>query len=72
MPKFHLSVSGGTQENDDFEDNSMVAETLAEILIKEEKGQEDSLEATAGSWEGLVDGEELIRMLYASRKFTHL
>lgn len=31
------------------------------------KEEEDSFESSAGSWAGLVDGEELIRNLYSDR-----
>ena len=33
--------------------------------------KEGSFERSAGSWAGLIDGEELIRNIYADRLITH-
>ncbi|MDR3553872.1 MAG: hypothetical protein P4L55_03875 [Syntrophobacteraceae bacterium] len=57
------------------EEDVKLLESLAEFLRakrlaaagKTAESEEDSFERSAGSWAGLVDGEELIRKIYADR-----
>ena len=57
------------------EEDVKLLESLAERLRakrRKAKGKpvglkEDSFEKSAGSWAGLIDGEELIRNIYADR-----
>lgn len=58
------------------EDDAKMLEKLAERLRAakrmksakaEESKAEDGFKRSAGSWKGLVDGEELIRNIYADR-----
>ena len=57
------------------EEDVKLLESLAERLrmIRREtkrrttEGEKDSFEKSAGSWAGLIDGEELIRNIYSDR-----
>ena len=57
------------------EEDVKLLESLAELLrFKRRKAMETiterggySFERSAGSWDGLIDGEELIRNIYADR-----
>ena len=57
------------------EDDVKILERLAERLRAakkmkskaEESRGEDSFKRSAGSWKGLIEGEELIRNIYADR-----
>ncbi len=57
------------------EEDIKLLESLAERLRvirrkanrKTTEGKKDSFERSAGSWAGLIDGEELIRNIYADR-----
>ncbi|MFZ0931740.1 MAG: hypothetical protein WAN11_24295 [Syntrophobacteraceae bacterium] len=62
-------------EEEDVKLLESLAERLRAVRRKAKKktaeGKEDSFERSAGSWAGLIDGEELIRNIYADRLISN-